>query len=109
MVGESRASLDSFAKSEMPAERHVLTRSQAPRTRDELGIEWNKAGCEEGCVQWQEIIATAGVRLYVFFRGWGPPLCVPEGGCHKLLSLGRRGKGQSPEDHTWGYRIYRTT
>ncbi|GAB7333606.1 hypothetical protein MBLNU13_g05174t1 [Cladosporium sp. NU13] len=30
---------------------------------------------------------------------------LPEGGCHKLLSLGRRGKG----DYTWGYRIYRTT
>jgi hypothetical protein len=30
---------------------------------------------------------------------------LPEGGCHKLLSLGKRGKG----DYTWGYRIYRTT
>ena len=30
---------------------------------------------------------------------------LPEGGCHKLLSLGRRGKG----DYIWGYRIYRTT
>lgn len=30
---------------------------------------------------------------------------LPEGGCHKLLTLGSRGKG----DYTWGYRIYRTT
>lgn len=30
---------------------------------------------------------------------------LPEGGCHKLLRLGKDGKG----DYTWGYRIYRTT
>ena len=32
---------------------------------------------------------------------------LPEGGCHKLLSLGKYGKGLG--DYTWGYRIYRTT
>jgi hypothetical protein len=30
---------------------------------------------------------------------------LPEGRCHKLLSLGRSGK----RDYTWGFRIYRTT
>lgn len=30
---------------------------------------------------------------------------LPEGGCHKLLYLGKRGRG----NYTWGFRIYRTT